>query len=126
MAADFTIADVLEWARTKPADEVYYYYDSFDCALCQFLKGTQRADEPHVSPHRVGLEGFWQDNWGEPIPYPAELEPALASQTPIEDDVWGAETFGALVARLETLLPTPSDTWTKANAYLADIEQVSA
>jgi hypothetical protein len=78
MAADFTIADVLEWARTKPADEVYYYYDSFDCALCQFLKGTQRAERPRVKPHSVDAVGFWQDDWGDPIPYPAELEPALA------------------------------------------------
>jgi hypothetical protein len=126
MAADFTIADVLEWARTKPADGVYRYYDPFNCALCQFLKDTLRSSGPRVVSHRAYQGGFWEDGWGEPTPYPAELEPALASQKPIEVDVWGEETFGALVKRLEALLPAPSDTWTKANTYLADIEQVTA
>lgn len=129
MASDFTVADVLAWARTKPADEVYYYQDSFDCALCRFLKNTGRASAPQVSPHGTDDGGFWRDADGERHAYPKELEPALASQRPIYEDLWGEETFGALVKRLEALCPetpvTRSD-WAVIDAYLTDIEQVSA
>jgi hypothetical protein len=36
------------------------------------------------------------------------------------------KTIGAPSKRLEALIPAVSDTWTKADAYLTDIEQVAA
>jgi hypothetical protein len=51
---DFTIADVLVWARTKPADEAYNYVDARDCALCQFLRETGRVASPSVNAWDFG------------------------------------------------------------------------
>lgn len=106
--------DVLAWARTKPADERYSYSDPGDCALCQFLAETGRAKCPRVVP------GLWRDGMDSQrfFAFSDALEAALNSQ----------QTFGALASRLEALLPAEpiSTTWTKADAYLTDIERVSA
>ena len=115
MATDFTISDVLAWARTKPADERYDYENPRNCALCQFLRETGRCDAPAVS------SGY---GWGEASApmrsrrqYPSELESPLSR----------SDTFGGLVKRLEAICPdtvvTPSE-WPKLDAYLT--EQVSA
>jgi hypothetical protein len=105
---DFTIADVLAWARTKPADEEYSFECSATCALAQFGLATGRE-------HLAGWQGTHIIfDW-------PELHGAL--------NAGDNYTFGGLVARLEALCPdqivTPSE-WTKLDAYLTDIEQVSA
>jgi hypothetical protein len=140
--ADFTIADVLAWARTKPADERYSYIDNTGCALCIFLRETHRAERPHVVPD------FWyEERTAERHKYPYILNLAVQS-------LWiGGTTFGGLVrrlevisshynelcalvaggmcteefaARFEALLAEPrASEWTKLDAYLADIEAVS-
>lgn len=102
---DFTISDVLAWARTKPADERYDYNNVCNCALAQYAKA------------RCGVA--FVDGRSE-----AERYHNLGRHLIAEP--W---TFGGLVKRLETLCPdtvvTPSE-WTKLDAYMADIEQVSA
>ena len=112
-ATDFSIADVLAWARTKPADEAYDYHDICGCALYQFCEakglpvascgGTDWCDHKG-NRHRLLPQGC-----------------GVASSGP-----W---TFGAFVKRLEALAPetvvTRSD-WTRLDAYLTDIEQVEA
>lgn len=106
---DFTVRDVLEWARTKPADEQYDFTEASDCAVAQFGKATGR-------PHLVGL----------PCSEVAALNPQLlAVVTAIGEDA----TFGALVRRLEKLCPeTPFKLteWARLDAYMADIELAAA
>lgn len=105
MATDFAIADVLEWARTKPAEERYSYCDSTRCALAQFGKATGR-------PELTGPSGtaFLEAH--------DELRGAFCGP--------GQDTFGRLVRELEALVPAAqiTDTWTKVDAYLT--EQVVA
>jgi hypothetical protein len=102
-SADFTIADVLAWARTKPADEVYCYINAGGCAVAQFGAETNR-------PELVGVGLIL--SLGKRWLYDAVSPP----------DGMDHDTFGALVARLEALLPDKpiSDTWVKADAYMAD------
>jgi hypothetical protein len=126
VASDFTIADVLAWARTKPADETYDYVSNFHCALAQFLKATGRSVYPMVGPYD------WDDYADETMRPPLGTYPlsdALNSAVSDEGSFPKDCTFGGLVKRLEALCPetvtTPSE-WTKLDAYLADIEQVSA
>jgi hypothetical protein len=126
-ASDFTIADVLAWARTKPADEKYDYSDSGNCALCQFLRETFRAASPSVRPYMPGetVGGGWREAGRDRVPYPQELESALRADGAYDiplDEQWA---FGELVERLEALLPPVSDTWAKPDAYLTDIEDVA-
>lgn len=106
---DFTLGGFLAWARTKPADESYDVLDATACALGQFGTATGRTYLHHCfSPEqKLGIAG---------------LDGALGFSLGLET------TFGALVRRLEDLVPAEpiSDTWTKADAYLTDIEQVSA
>src|SRR4249919_1111481 len=52
---DFTLADVLAWARSKPADEAYDYGDFKNCAVCRFLRDSGRCDDPAVSSNH------WRD-----------------------------------------------------------------
>jgi hypothetical protein len=88
-SVDFTVADVLAWARTRPADEAYEYVDGRNCAMCQFLRGTGRAAEPRV--------GFgWRDGDGAEHPLPWNLCSAAFGDG-------GKTTFGGLVKRLEAL-----------------------
>jgi hypothetical protein len=128
MSTDFTVADVLAWARTKQADEGYYYDSPFRCALCQFLRDTGRAQEPIVGPYGATPEEDYKfSGWREFRPlaapvrqYPREMEPALRD----------GGTFGGLVRELEKLCPatpvTKSD-WLAIDTYLnADCGQVSA
>lgn len=113
-APDFTIADVLAWARTKPANERYDYCSNGQCALAQFLRATGRAADPQV------VSWAWQDGWSEYQPLPNGA--AWAANH-------GPDTFGNFVKNLETLVPKeerPASPWLKADAYLSDIEMVSA
>jgi hypothetical protein len=114
--ADFTIADVLAWARTKPADEQYYYADSSTCALAQFGMATAR-------PQCVGLDGT---KLLQALP---DLKEALnPGPTTLRRKLPCGMSYGALVERLEALCPeTPvtQSNWTAIGAYL-DAEQVPA
>jgi hypothetical protein len=123
--ADFTIADVLAWARTKPADESYSYGSNTDCALCQFVRETGRVRQPtagasylnawELAPH-LGRKLF-------SLPIPNELNDAVCA---IDEE---QATFRTLVKRLEALCPdapVPSSEWTRLDAYLTDIELASA
>jgi hypothetical protein len=107
---DFTIADVLAWARTKPAGESYCYINSQSCALAQFGNATGRDLAGRTGTR---LLNEWPD-------LHEAINPAVSRNV--------AHTFGALVERLEALISAEpvSDIWTKADAYLADIETVSA
>ena len=82
VSTDFSLADVLAWARTKPADEAYDYCSSHRCALAQFGIATGR-------PHLVGPDGT-----------------DLLLQRPILNNALAESTltFGALVDRLEQAL----------------------
>ncbi len=119
---DFTIKDVLEWARTKPADERYNYTMPMSCALCHFLRDTGRCAEPIIRPFIDGCDFFgWRSvSSGDRLykPYDAALEPALMK----------GGTFGGLVRLLEALCPeTPvtQSNWSAIDAYLT-AEQVPA
>jgi hypothetical protein len=106
--SDFTIAEFLAWARTKPVDERYSYCNSNRCALAQFGMATGR--EHLVGPGGTSL-----------LFKSKELNRAVGG----DDDLADADlTFGKLAERLEALLV--SDTWTKADAYATDIESVEA
>jgi hypothetical protein len=96
---DFTIADVLAWARTKPADEAYNWMEPANCAIAQFGKATNR-------PHLVSV---------------GRLSTVIADDN-IYFPVVHSKTFGQLVAQLEVALRAEpvSDTWTKADAYMAE------
>lgn len=125
---DFTIADVLAWARTKPADERYNYQDSTNCALCQFLRDTDRAERPRVSMWADNVRGGWSEDWQDRREYPKIMEPVLSGDGSFEGDetLW---TFGGLVSRLEALCPeTPvnASNWQSIDAYLTDIEAVES
>jgi hypothetical protein len=116
--ADFTIADVLQWARTKPADEVYNFGSCGNCAFAQFLIASGHAQQPVVGG-RIADKGLvWFDGKGGTHYAPTEIGEAVVGLP---------RNFGALADRLEALLPAEplSDTWTKADAYLTDIEAVA-
>jgi hypothetical protein len=82
VSKDFTLADVLVWARTKPADEAYDYCSSHRCALAQFGIATGR-------PHLVGPDG-------------TDL---LLQRPALNDALAGSPlTFGAFADRLEQAL----------------------
>lgn len=103
---DFDLQQLLAWARTKPADEGYDYADYRNCAICQFLRETGRCDDPAVS------ENHWRDRTAYPIAY-RYFEDRLRIAANHDE-----QTFGALVTRLEALIP---NTWTKVDAYLGDL-----
>lgn len=123
--SNFTIADVLAWARTKPADESYDYASHNNCALCQFVKETGRVAFPSLGGNH-GSGATLQDmrTWKTVGVIPDAI--CKAANPGLGED---AKTFGGLAKRLEALLletpVTPSD-WLKIDAYLTDIETVSA
>ena len=82
VSPDFTVADVLAWARTKPADEGYNFCDSSACAIAQFGLETGRNHLVGVSDLGTVLPGF-----------NLKLLRALSL----------SETFGDLVKRLGAL-----------------------
>lgn len=119
MAQDFTVAELLAWARTKPAGERYDYGDVNNCALCQFLRETGRESNPSV-----GGESYYLS--GRRVTLPEDIGDAVLAAGDY-DDFGNRWTFGRLVKRLEALCPatpvTPSD-WSRLDAYLTDIELV--
>lgn len=112
---DFDIPEFLAWARTKPADETYSYVNTTSCALGQFLRETGRARHALVGGYSWTPWLFFGLFPGRERAIPPALATALVGRS-----------FGALVTRLEALLPVVGDRWTTAEAYLADIEQVDA
>jgi hypothetical protein len=133
MAADFTIAEFLAWARTKPANETYCFSNPDRCALAQFGRASGRE-------YLVGVGDVYQfvgygkalsalvrsDTFGELV---AALECIVEPR--FLNRVWARLTGKTIGPAIWSIIPsppsiTPSDTWTKANAYLADIEQVTA
>jgi len=109
---DFSITQFRDWARTKPADERYFFQDCRKCALAQFLRETGRAQYPIVT-----IEGVWFDR-----AEPAQGGPAQGwVSEAINEAVASSLTFGELVEKLSV-----SDTWTSPAAYLSDIESVEA
>jgi hypothetical protein len=90
MAADFTIADVLAWARTKPADERYCYVNSGRCAVAQFL--IEKID-----PEAVAFPGWWRDSLGNSH----DLDPLIDDAAQGDD---GPQTFGAFAQRLSSYM----------------------
>jgi hypothetical protein len=126
---DFTIADVLAWARTKPADEFYNFGKPGECALAQFGRATGRNYLVGVGdPHSVGTPKalvFWlalSCTFGELVErLEREVEPSPVKR------LW-ARFRGRTIGGTNFTYATPpiSETWTKADAYLNDIEQVSA
>jgi hypothetical protein len=115
MATDFTIADVLAWARSKPADETYSYWCN-RCAIGQFLMDTGRALDPLMA------ELWWSEGAeGNRNPIDAALNDAARTEFGEE-----GRTFAQLVERLEPLVPATLSNWLQIEAYLTDIEQVSA
>lgn len=108
---DFTIADVLAWARTKPADEEYNFIRSGVCALGQYAR--------EVCGFSLGDAacGYYSE-----FVSPDLLHAAAGSS---DDEC----TFGLFVARLEALCPSApvkQPDWAKLGAYMADIELASA
>lgn len=100
--SDFTIADVLAWARTKPADEAYDYTEAGHCAVAQFGLSTGR-------PHLAHLFSWELD---------ALAVGLLEAVNPGTRD---SNTFGALVTRLEALCPDqviPPSEWTWLDSYM--------
>jgi hypothetical protein len=107
VASDFTISDVLAWARTKPADEAYDFCNAQTCAIAQFGKDTGRGE-------LVGLLSLQLD----------EACPGLLSAV---HPMRGASTFGALAERLQAMLPAKPSLWLAPQTYInADCGQVSA
>lgn len=81
---DFTLADVLAWARTKPADERYSYCNADNCAVAQFGRETGR-------PHLIDIGFLALEDW--------DLNEA--AQGDGDASTW---TFGAFADRLEKAL----------------------
>jgi hypothetical protein len=125
-AADFTVADVLAWARTKPANEAYDYSEPGACALCQFLRETGRIADPSVNP--THYRERYSGGLGYQLPRWADVA-AIGAGEACGDSISERWTFGRLVKRLEALVPetpiTPSN-WLQIDAHLTDIEQVQA
>jgi len=89
MSKPFAYA-ILDWARSKPADERYSYLDRCDCAIGQFLKETGRAHKPLV------LGDTWQERDGGAVhSFDARVDAAAN-----DDD----ETMGGFAKRLESAL----------------------
>jgi hypothetical protein len=108
--ADFPFREFRDWAGKQPADKPYCYTDAKNCAVSQFGRDTGREHLINLWPSELRDYGIAD-----------AVNPLVAVSE--QAKAW---TFGALVDRLEALIPAVSPTWTKADAYLTDIEQVSA
>lgn len=88
-AAAFSVAEFLDFARSKPADEAYCYTSNGDCPIAQFLKDTGRCEKPSVG--KTAWRSVDAFDW-------------RYFDDRLDAEVAGANhTFGALVARLEAL-----------------------
>jgi hypothetical protein len=97
---DFSLSEILAWARMKPADEEYRYTDPGNCAVCQFLAETGRASEPRV------VLNFWRDGIGsdEHRRFDARISDA-ANSASLNGSFDGIGTFGGFAKELEELVP---------------------
>ena len=93
MALSFSHA-ILEWARNKPADEAYDYYDHGYCAVAQFLIDTGRATNRDCAGG-----SYWMDDGGVAHTLPRAVD--AAAQGRDREDAW---TFGQFADRLEQAL----------------------
>lgn len=114
---DFSVADVLAWARTKPAGEPYQFVNAGVCALGQYARA-------HGWSEAQARCGSYEVYVSDDLRWAANpCGPVGTSKT-----LWGG-TFGQFVKRLEKLCPetpvTKSD-WLSIDTYLSDIEQVDA
>jgi hypothetical protein len=112
-APDFTIEELRRSHDRSLRMHSIATSDNGRCAIAQFLLATGRAQDPNVaSTYWDDLRG---DNYG---PIPRDINAAVYADD--RADLW---TFGALVERLELLLPAKpvSDTWTRPDAYLTDM-----
>lgn len=80
-----TLTELLEWARTQPAEVEYPYYEICGCAFYQFLKARGYP----VSSSGGG--GFWVDK--KDNEHEADIPFSVLADLP--------HTFGALVERIE-------------------------
>jgi hypothetical protein len=118
--ADFPIAEFAAWVRTKPAGEEYNFCDARSCAVAQFGIETGRKE-------LVGVSSLSHAGYEE-----LELLVNAGFYNPRTGKEWDfEEKFGALAERIEAFYPNlpakpVSDTWTRADAYLTDIEAVDA
>ena len=101
VSPDFTVAEFLDWVRTKPADEAYDYNDPSDCAICQFLRDAGRCDRPSVGTTVWNRLGHLFDG-GPTYTLPAHVSKASMGR---DEDAVSDWTFGALATRLQALLP---------------------
>lgn len=89
--SDFTVADVLAWARTKPAKGRYDYCSNRQCAVAQFLRDTGRAAAPYVAGN------YWVDGGNSVWDGGArEFDPRICGAA---NNL--RETFGAFLENLE-------------------------
>jgi hypothetical protein len=88
---DFSLSEILAWARMKPADEAYRFSNIRGCALFQFLS------ERGLPVAQAGVTGWLDhdDNWHD-IGEGEVLEGGVLSRSPT--------TFGAFADRLEKAL----------------------
>jgi hypothetical protein len=111
MANDFTVADVLAWARTKPADEEYDFCDPGNCAIAQFGRETGRAGLSNLACFELEA-----------------VRPGLLDAlNPGYTHRCGFYSYGGLVERLEALAPAEPSPWLNPQTYIdCDCGQVSA
>jgi hypothetical protein len=124
-STDFTIADVLAWARTKPADESYNFISPRNCAVAQFGRATGREYligrgdlAPFVGEGDALIAIALSSTFGELV---GGLERVVEPST--LKRVWAkltGKTIGKPVARPATEASPVSDTWTRLDAYMVE------
>lgn len=113
---DFTVADLLAWARTKPADETYVFVSPAYCALGQFAREMLGFSELDAACEAYG-------------PVSEKLLDAALGRFAIYPD-FPEQNFGQLVKRLEMLvqeIPAKPTIWLTPQTYIdADCGKVPA
>jgi hypothetical protein len=98
---DFSLSEILAWARMKPADEAYRYTSSRDCAVCQFLRETGRCRTPSISSNR------WYDYEAakyEPHYFDDRIDTAANWASVNNEKYNGTATFAEFADELEKVL----------------------
>lgn len=85
----FTLAELLVWARSKPADETYDYVNANNCAVAQFGRESGHPELLNLSPEELERKHVCLDRI------------ARGNYCTHRSLRW---TFGAFVARLEEAL----------------------
>jgi hypothetical protein len=123
-APDFTVGDLLAWARTQPADKIYHFCNPYHCAVAQFGRATGReylvsvGDLRSLAPLRPAMAAICLSmTFGELVrSLEHVVEPSRVKR------IW-ARLTGKTIGP-ETFTVAVSGTWTKARAYLAEIEEL--